>query len=104
MGLPEPMRCAASFPVVVKTAHLKALRAHVSAVHRKPFDEVFAAHAANGTFLSQVRLVHLPPTATKQHANAPSVSVLPVQRHLRVPVRPAKGQLRLVRPTHPRFR
>jgi len=30
--------------------------------------------------------------------------VPPVQRHLRVPVRPAKGQLRLVRPTHPRFR
>jgi hypothetical protein len=29
------MRCAASFPVVVKTAHLKALRAHVSAVHRR---------------------------------------------------------------------
>ena len=51
------MRCAASFPIVVKTAHLQALRAHVTAVHRRPFDEVFAAHAANGTFLSQVRSV-----------------------------------------------
>lgn len=41
LGLPEPMRCMSYFPVILKTAHIKALREYLEKKHGKDFETIF---------------------------------------------------------------
>jgi hypothetical protein len=56
LGVPEPARGMAYFPVYFKREHFAALRAHVEQKHGRPFSELFTAIVRMG-FYSQFNII-----------------------------------------------
>jgi len=56
LGVPEPARGMAYFPVYFKRAHFAALRAYVEQKHGRPFSELFTAIVRMG-FYSQFNII-----------------------------------------------
>jgi hypothetical protein len=51
------MRCMSYFPVVVKTAHIKEIRDHISNYHKKPFDQAFYENISDIYQFSQFGII-----------------------------------------------
>lgn len=50
LGLEEPMKCMAYFPVIIKTKHLRLLREYLEKKYGKPFYDVFRLKIADRMF------------------------------------------------------
>jgi hypothetical protein len=57
LGILEPMRCMSYFPVVVKTAHIREIRDHISKYHNKPFDQAFYENISDIYQFSQFGII-----------------------------------------------
>lgn len=50
LGVKEPMKCMAYFPVIVKTIHMRQLREYLEKKFKMPFQDVFRFHVASRRF------------------------------------------------------
>lgn len=57
-GIAETMRCMSYFPVIIKTAHIKAIRERILSQfnHSLTFNEIFRLHMANDGMYSQFNI------------------------------------------------
>jgi len=60
-GLPEPAKCMSYFPVMIKAAHIRAMREYIERIHNKTMKEVFKIW--HGKF-GNMQLAHFDPMCT----------------------------------------